>query len=111
MELIISSNTVVVFKQLNFSLYLQLCEHLKTSVTIDIVNKHLFTRYLQCSESELPNKLCFDSPAVRVKRVAHQLYKEGLVLEAGSLLLKLQAFHPTVSTLNGAVAYARKLFL
>ena len=43
------------------------------------------------------------SLTVRVRRVAQQLYEEGLVVDAGSLLLKLQDFHPTVSTLNAAV--------
>ncbi len=60
----------------------------------------LFARYFQCSKSELPNQLSLDSPSLRVRRVAQQLYEEGLVVDAGSLLLKLQDFHPT---LNAAV--------
>ncbi len=111
LELIIATKTAAIFKQLNTNLYQQFCEHLKKSVNIASLNKHLFTRYFQCSELELPSKLSVDSLAVRVKGVAHQLYKEGLVLDAGSLLFKLQAFHPTISTFNGAVAYAHKLFL
>ena len=79
-------------------------------MTVKNLNMHLFARYFQCSESELPNKLSLDCPSLRVKRVAQQLYEEGLVVDAGSLLIKLQDFHPTVSTLNGAVTFIRKLF-
>ncbi len=110
LELIVITGSVAVIKTFHNSLYLQLCEYLQKSMTVENLNMHLFARYFQCSESELPKKLSLDCPSLRVKRVAQQLYEEGLVVDAGSLLLKLQDFHPTVSTLNGAVTFIRKLF-
>ena len=42
--------------------------------------------------------------------VAKQLRDGGLIMEAGSLVLSAQQFHPTLMALNNAVSFVGKLF-
>ena len=55
-------------------------------------------------------RLDLDCPSQRVKKVAQQLYREGIVIEAGSLLLHMQDFHSGIATMNDAVGYIGRLF-
>ena len=110
MELILATQCVATVKRLHSYLYHQVCEYLRSPVSVQDLNIRLFTRLFKCAESELGSKLDAECLSARVKKVAHQLYEEGFVIEAGSLLLKLQDFHSTIASLNTAVAYSRKLF-
>ncbi len=89
-------------------MYIQLCKYLRNPVTVLELNARLFTRLLQCSETELKDKLNVDCLSARVKKIAHQLYKEGLVIDAGSLLAQLQDFRVGVGTLNDAIGYVQR---
>ena len=95
----------------NTPVYPPLCDYLKNPPRFSIQNTRLFARLLCCSEDDVSEKLAIENPAQRVKQVATQLHDTGLRMEAGSLILSAQLFHPALATMNGALAYiADRLF-
>jgi len=95
----------------NTPVYPPLCEYLKNPLSSCRLNMRLFARLLCCSEDEVSKKLSLDNPAQRVRKVATQLQSAGLKIEAGSLLISTQVFHPGLATLNSALAYiSNRLF-
>ena len=73
------------------------------------LSKNLFSRLLHCSEAEVSGTLCLDSPAKRLNDVVHQVQSFGLIMEAGSVLLRSHSPHPAVTTLNNALEYLKKI--
>ena len=95
----------------NTPVYPPLCEYLKNPSQFSSQNTRLFARLLCCSEDDVSEKLATENPAQRVKNVATQLHNAGLRMEAGSLVLSAQVFHPALATMNSALAYiADRLF-
>ena len=93
------------------SLYSDLLNYVKNpTLETKALTVSLFSRLLHCSEVELEETLHLDNPAKRVMLVAKQLRDGGLIMEAGSLVLSAQQFHPTLMALNNAVSFVGKLF-
>ena len=110
LELIIVTDNTTIIRNSHPPLYSQICEHLKTAPSISNLNDQLFARVLKCSKSEVRERLDLDCPSQRVKRVAKQLYEEGFIIEAGSVVIHMQDFHSGVQTMNDAIGYIGRLF-
>ena len=92
------------------SLYPLLCVYLKDPGAAGLPSLPLFAKLLKCSEEEASAKLSLATPAERVRRVAGQLYSAGLRVEAGSLILLAQVFHPGLQTVNSGLEFLSRLF-
>ena len=110
LELIIVTDNTAIIRNIHPPLYSQLCEYLKTSSSISNLNDQLFARLLKCPKSEVRERLDLYCPSQRVQRVAKQLYEEGFLIEAGSVVLRMQDFHSGLQTMNDAIGYIGRLF-
>lgn len=98
MELIISQNKVALIT--SSPLYMSLCVYLIRRQCTDEVNKDLFASILQCSSSEVVDKLLFCHLSLRIKDVVTQLMKKKKVLEAISLKLSANGTHSRLLTVS-----------
>lgn len=109
LELVIITGSVVLIHKVHPLFYTHLCKYMKTSSSSSAFHRLLFMRLLNCSESEINERLSLNSPSHRVRKLTQLLYEEGLLLEAGSLLLVMQEFHDGIKTMNDAVRCAQRL--
>lgn len=84
-------------------LYPALCSQLEHPGTTPPPNTLLFARLLQCPHGEVGGRLQWESPGAKVKKTVGQLYSVGMTVEAGSLVLSSQGFHPGLRTVNTAM--------
>ena len=101
MELIICKNKVALIT--SSPLYLLLCDYLKREHSADEVDQDLFASVLNCSPSEVFEKLLFCHSSLRIKGVIMQLMKSGKTLEAISLKSSANGVHSRLLTVNNLV--------
>lgn len=91
------------------TLYVNLCRHLQNppSPSESSINYTLFSNIMKCEERDVDEKLLNSSPSEKVKHVSEVLCASGLIVEASSLLLVAQHFHPCLCSLNTALAYIK----
>ena len=89
---------------LSTPLHSQLYSYLvQAPVTLSGLNVDLLSLVMRCNEHELAEELCLDCPSKRLAKVACQLHKAGLHVEAGSLFCRAQVIHPGLLSVNSAL--------
>ncbi len=63
----------------------------------------LFARLLQCPLGEVADRMMWSALGAKVKKTAGQLHSAGMMIEAGSIVLMSQDFHPGLQTVNGSI--------
>ena len=89
-------------------LYPVLCKYLQCSITGSL-NTEFFARLLHCPKSQIQERSALLAPAKRLQKVVKQLYEADFVVEAGSLFLSAQFFHPGLQTVNTALGFVDRL--
>ena len=89
-------------------IYPVLCKYLQCSITGSL-NAEFFARLLHCSKGQIQEVLALSAPAKRLQKVARQLYEADFMVEAGSLFLSAQCFHPGLQTVNTALGFVDRL--
>ena len=90
-------------------LYPVLCKYLQCPNITGNLNTELFARLLHCPISQIQETLALSTPAKRLQKVVKQLCNADFKIEAGSLFLSAQLFHPGLQTMNTALGFMDRL--